>query len=570
MTRSHRCRAVAGLLAATFALGPAPGLAAAWSGASPRPLPSAADADARIVHALNRLAFGPRPGDVERIRALGLERWIEEQLQPERIRDAELASRLAAYPTVGLPSHTLLAKYQVPPDARRRLQSEIAAREQGGMPVPDAQSEEGRRQRRELLEEMGVRLDGSPRQVVTELQAAKIARAVHSERQLEEVLVDFWLNHFNVDANKGPVKFLVAEYEREVIRPNAFGRFEDLLLATARHPAMLFYLDNWLSSDPEAAKRAGERSSRYAARGGSRGRGMPPGAAEALARRSGLNENYARELMELHTLGVDGGYDQRDVTELARCLTGWSIQGLRDDQPRFRFAERLHARGGKRVLGHAIEDGGLREGEQAIHLLATHPATARFVSAKLARRLVADEPPPALVARAAETFRRSDGRIRDVVRTIVESPEFWQARGEKLKTPFEFVVSALRATGADVRDAREAARRVAEMGMPLYQQQPPTGYKDTAEAWVSTSGLLSRLNFALDLAGGRLRGARAEPSLLEAEGDAAAVAAALAAAFVPTGLTSSTSRTIEQEAQAGLDSQRIAGLILGSPEFQRR
>jgi uncharacterized protein (DUF1800 family) len=288
-------------------------------------------------------------------------------------------------------------------------------------------------------------------------------------------------------------------------------------------------------------------------------------------RRRGLNENYAREIMELHTLGVDGGYTQKDVTEVARCFTGWSIRGLRDQNPEFVFDARVHDRKDKVVLGHRIEGGGKDEGDEVIHILATHPKTAHFVSLKLARRFVADEPPPDLVDRAAEVFRKTNGDIRAVVTAIVKSPEFEapERRAAKVKTPLEFVVSAVRAAGSNVADARDLSRRIGQMGMPLYQQQPPTGYKDTASAWVSTSGLLARLNFALDLAGGKVRGVGPLPPSLtpEAAGNAE-LAIALATRFVPTGLSESTRRTLDTA--TGLDPARMAGLILGSPEFQRR
>jgi uncharacterized protein (DUF1800 family) len=295
-------------------------------------------------------------------------------------------------------------------------------------------------------------------------------------------------------------------------------------------------------------------------------RPVPPG-----GRRSGLNENYAREIMELHTLGVDGGYTQKDVTEVARCFTGWTIEGLRQQEPRFAFVPMLHDPGDKLVLGRIIKGSGQDEAEKVIHLLATHPKTARFISYKLARRFVSDEPPPALVERAARTFEKSDGDIRKVLKTLFEAPEFWSARQAKVKTPFEFVVSAARAAGADVADARDLARRIGDMGMPLYLQQPPTGYKDTAEAWVSTSGLLARLNFALDLAAGRVRGVSADVrALAPGAGDGAQLAAALAAQLVPAGLGEQTRKTLDEKAGQSLDAARMAGLVLGSPEFQRR
>jgi uncharacterized protein (DUF1800 family) len=480
-------------------------LAVPFAGAAAAPAPSSGEAT--IVHVLNRLAYGPRPGEVEKVRAMGVSKWIERQLDPSRIDDTLLAQKLAGLETASLSTRRLLEGYALPMEARREIRQKHA--EMGD----DASEEDRRRARRELVRKYGSQMEGAPREVTAELQEAKVLRAVYSERQLDEVLVDFWLNHFNVYAQKGPLKFLIGEYEREVLRPHAWGRFEDLLLATAESPAMLFYLDNWISTDPNARR--------------TRGNGDAP-----AGRRRGLNENYAREIMELHTLGVDGGYTQKDVTEVARCFTGWTIRGLRRQDPGFHFEPRFHDKGTKVVLGRTIEGSGREEGRQVIHGLATHPSTARHISRKLARRFVSDEPPPALVERAAETFRRTDGNIREVVRTIVTSPEFLatEVLSAKVKTPLEFVVSALRAAGAEVDDAGALARRIGDMGMPLYMQQPPTGYKDTADAWVSTSGLLARLNFALDLAGGRLPGV-----------------------------------TVDASSLAPAES-----LVLGSPEFQRR
>jgi uncharacterized protein (DUF1800 family) len=473
--------------------------AAAALGAQTAPLP-ATEEDALIVHALNRLGYGPRPGDVDRVRSLGLDKWIDAQLHPERIADPAVTARLAALPTLRLSTGDLTARYELPREARKEIQARRAE-------LAEASEEQMREARRDFMQKYRDRMDGTPQQVVQELQSAKILRAVYSERQLDEVMADFWMNHFNVYAGKGPVKFMVGEYERDVIRPHAWGRFEDLLRATAESPAMLFYLDNWLSADPNAPPTGfggrGRRGGFFAAR--------PGGQAQ---RKRGLNENYAREIMELHTLGVDGGYTQKDVTEVARCFTGWTMRNPRQGEPRFFFNDRIHDRGDKVVLGHKIKGGGKNEGDEVIHLLATQPATARFISYKLARRFVADEPPKVLVDRAAETFHRTDGDIRAVVKTIVTSPQFVSptARAAKIKTPFEFVVSAVRASGAEVDDARGLAGRVASMGMPLYLQQPPTGYKDTADAWVSTSGLLARLNLALDLAGGRVRGVSTDPA----------------------------------------------------------
>ncbi len=488
---------------ALLALGLAVAVPAAALAAKKARVPTAEE-DALITHALNRLAFGPRPGDVDRVRAVGLDKWIDLQLHPDRVPDSAVAAHLAPLRTLRLSTGELVTRYEIPPQARKEIQAKRA--ELGD----NASEEQMQEARREFMRKYRGEMDGTPQDVVQELQSAKILRAVYSERQLDEVMADFWLNHFNVFAGKGPVKFMIGEYERDVIRPHAWGRFEDLLRATAESPAMLFYLDNWLSADPNAQPMAFRGRAR-------RGRfffAPPPAAGQGQRPKRGLNENYAREIMELHTLGVDGGYTQKDVTEVARCFTGWTMRNPRQGEPKFFFNDRIHDRGDKVVLGHRIKGGGQNEGDEVIHLLATHPSTARFISYKLARRFVADEPPPALVDRAAETFRRTDGDIRAVVKTIVTSPEFDApaARAAKIKTPFEFVVSAVRASGAEIDDARGLAGRVASMGMPLYQQQPPTGYKDTADAWVSTSGLLARLNLALDLAGGKVRGVSTDPA----------------------------------------------------------
>jgi uncharacterized protein (DUF1800 family) len=327
------------------------------------------------------------------------------------------------------------------------------------------------------------------RRIFNELAEAKLLRAVYSERQLEEVLVDFWFNHFNVFARKGQTGIYLGEYEREAIRPHVLGRFRDMLGATARNPAMLFYLDNWQSVAPH------------------------PGIARRLDQvpnnrpRRGLNENYARELLELHTLGVDGGYTQDDIVHVARALTGWTIG--RPGAGGFRFALSLHDREAKTVLGQTIPaGGGIEDGERVLDILARHPSTARNIAFKLAQRFVSDTPPPSLVDRAARVFQSADGDLREVVRTIVTSTEFFDpaVRLAKVKTPFEFVVSALRATSADVRTSQAINRALQEMGMPLYMCQPPTGYDDTAATWVSSGALVTRINFAVALTRGQLRG----------------------------------------------------------------
>jgi uncharacterized protein (DUF1800 family) len=345
---------------------------------------------------------------------------------------------------------------------------------------------------------------------VLELQQQKVIRAVYSDRQLQEVLADFWFNHFNVDARKGADRFLITEYDRDVIRPHVLGKFRDLLEATAKSPAMLFYLDNWMSADPNGPHV--EMPPARIVRGpfGQPRLVQPPLRMPKQNAKApkGLNENYGRELMELHTLGVDGGYTQKDVTEVARAFTGWTIRNPRTDGEFF-FNERLHDEGQKVVLGHVIRaGGGERDGEAVLDILARHPSTAHFIASKLVRRFVSDTPPSALVDRVAERFRKTDGDLREVVRAILTSPEFYATDlyHAKIKTPFEFVVSAVRATGADVQDARPLVRQIAELGMPLYQCQPPTGYKDTADAWVNTGALVGRMNFGLALAANRIRG----------------------------------------------------------------
>jgi uncharacterized protein (DUF1800 family) len=341
-----------------------------------------------------------------------------------------------------------------------------------------------------------------------------------SERQLQEVMVDFWENHFSVYAGKGPERYYLAAYERSVIRPNALGRFRDLLGAVAKSPAMLFYLDNWQSSvepgRPTSGPCGGRECNRARQRLAQRRRAAMQmdsgGAAAAAARRPrGLNENYARELMELHTLGVDGGYSQQDVINVARALTGWSLDAPRRGG-RFVFRPVMHDAGKKTVLGHDLPAGrGMEDGEEVLDILARHPATARFIATKLVRRFVSDSPPPGLVERAAATFTRTDGDIREVVRTIVTSPEFFsnQAYRAKVKSPFELVVSALRAVNAEPDSTVRTALVIAQLGQPLYQHESPNGYPETSSDWINTGAILGRINFGVAMAGGRFPGVNA-------------------------------------------------------------
>jgi uncharacterized protein (DUF1800 family) len=400
-------------------------------------------------------------------------------------------------------SSELAREYYLPAiQERRRLQqrqakgnTEEADRPDMPRPIP---SPEMRRQR----------------EVIVELNQQKILRATYSERQLQEVLTDFWFNHFNVFAGKGADRMLITAYERDAIRPNVLGSFRTLLGATAHSPAMLFYLDNWMSADPNGPHGAAGDANRRRVRAPRFGIARP-GAAEMTQRQqqqnrpTGINENYGRELLELHTLGVDGGYTQQDVVEVARAFTGWTI-----DRPRmggeFTFDARMHDPGTKRVLGHEIKGGGEREGEQVLDILARHPSTARFIATKLATRFVSDTPSQALIDRTSKKFLETGGDLREVVRAILQSPEFLapETRGAKVKTPLEFVVSALRTTSAEVQGGMGLIRSFQDLGMPLYMAQPPTGYADTADAWVNTGLLVNRMNFASQLMENRVPGVR--------------------------------------------------------------
>jgi uncharacterized protein (DUF1800 family) len=519
---------------------------------------SALSEEEQITHALNRLGYGPRPGDVERVRQMGLARWMERQLEPGRIADDRLEAALQAYPTLTMPVPELVRGYPEPDQM-------LLARIQSGEMSPQ--------EMRAVAP-----LEKRPVRIPAELQAAKLTRAVLSERQLEEVMTDFWFNHFNVDARKGAVKWMIADYERTAIRPHALGKFRDLLLATAHHPAMLFYLDNWMSTRVDLV--------------------VPTGPLKGQKR--GLNENYAREIMELHTLGVEGGYTQQDVIEVARAFTGWTI-----DRPRehgtFLFRPGAHDNGAKRVLGQSLPaGGGEQDGVRVIDILSRHPSTARFIATKLARRFVSDEPPPALVERAAATFRDTDGDVRRVVVTIVTSPEFFSAEAyrAKIKTPLEVVASSVRALDGELAPPGAAgaqqlggglalAQQVNKLGEPLYQQQPPTGYPDVAEAWVNTGALLNRMNFALGLTANRVPGVRVDLSRAVGSADRRKPEQVLDALLrsVLQGQATSQTRSVlaaqlddpeitratrDDRGPANTDVEKLAALVLGSPEFQRR
>ncbi|HLI04516.1 MAG TPA: DUF1800 family protein [Terracidiphilus sp.] len=677
--------------------------------------------DQRIVYALDRFTFGPRPGDVEAVRAMGLDNWFEQQLHPATIDNSDLNQRLNRFPAMRLstrdllfraPSNALIrqaANGRVPIpenpflhavyenaiyrlDERKEAKTEkasaggaqtgaqtgsaganppamnagaaadanssnaggvadrsMASGGAGAAPVTDPKAmalaaamdsldddpqteavlEMGPNERvmrliamqpaefeefmqslrpaqrarlvadlspemREAVEE----LENPERLVAGELLAERLTRDIYSNAQLEEVMTDFWLNHFNIYLRKNEqMPYYLVSYERDTIRPFALGKFEDLLEAVAHSPAMLVYLDNAESIGPDSP--AAERARMAAFR--------RPGAQRGAA--EGLNENYARELMELHTLGVNGGYTQADVIQVARILTGWTVERPQFGDG-FQFNPMRHEPGTKKVMGQKFKDNGEKEGEALLHFLATRPATAEFLSRKLAIRFVSDDPPPALVQRMAKTYLSTGGDIAAVLRTLYRSPEFW-ATGDfraKVKTPLEFVVSAARASNADVENYEPLINALRQMGMPLYGCVPPSGWDWKAATWVSTSALVDRMNFALALAGNRLPGISVMWSGDASAGNdappsAEAAEAALEAIVLPGGVSDSTrAAALEQFSTqmaqlppplpanargrparvdriarrgGGVSAEErqdevLAGLLIGSPEFQRR
>jgi uncharacterized protein (DUF1800 family) len=567
--------------------------------------------DEAILHAMNRLAYGPRPGDVDQVRQLGLEKWIEQQLHPESINDADLNLRLERYPTLAMSSKRLLEEFPRPDQnakqqgltkeqAKQQYEDQLKTKQQEA----EAQIIVTGNDNLDKAQQQLAKLQG-PNRIIAELSMAKVDRAVYSNRQLQAVMEDFWFNHFNVFANKGDDKWFLTAYERDTIGPHAMGKFSDLLLATAKSPAMLFFLDNHLSADPAAVARQEAlknfRRARYqgAFAGGSMPTpgtfpgpatsGPPPANNAPAAKKSdrGLNENYGREVMELHTVGVDAGYNQQDVIQMAECLTGWTIHEPRKD-PQFFFDEKIHAQGKKVVMGRTFNYGGEKDGEEALKMLASQPATARFISTELARHFVSDNPPVSLIDRMAKSFTSSNGDIRAVLRTMIYAPEFWSkdAYRAKVKTPFELVASTSRALNAESTITLPLSQWVGRMGEPLYLCQPPTGYSDKAETWVNTGALLNRLNFALAFAGDKMGGATVDLNPMlgeEASKDPSAALARSIQIFLDGQITPSTQATLEarlkdpQILQARLDDPvkqvnegLIVGLVLGTPEFQRR
>ncbi len=574
--------------------------------------------DEQVLHALDRLTFGPRPGDVATVKRMGVKKWIDLQLHPGKIAEnPALEAKLAPLETLRLTQGETEASYP-----NQQLIRQVA---QGRQPLPDdpvaraAVERQVRRfkvkkdekdldpmepavplasllsqaqikalrngtadQKKQVLASIpqeqiddvviamppGLRnqlmpvapeelrrkfmLSNTPQQVIAyDLFEGKLYRAILSNRQLQEQLVDFWYNHFNVYLDKGNDRYLVPSYEREAIRPHVLGHFRDLLESTATAPAMLFYLDNWQSVAPDVARRG---------RGGKQTRG--------------LNENYGRELLELHTLGVDGGYTQKDVTEVARCFTGWTIRNPQGGSTFF-YNDRVHDKGEKIVLGVKIRAGGGKDdGEKVLDILARHPSTARFISMKLAERFVADNPPQELIDRMAGTFLDTDGDIRAVMNTMLTSKEFLSqgAYQAKVKTPFEMIVSSIRATGAQVDYAFPLEAWLVKLGQPLYRKDAPTGYSSANAEWINSASLLERMNFALDLTRNKVQGTKVDQGRFNED------PTHTARLMLFTNPTASTRDAIvkaiadqkTKNPKTPPSPALVAGLVIGSPDFQKR
>jgi uncharacterized protein (DUF1800 family) len=585
--------------------------------------------DQRITHVLSRLTFGARPGDLERVRAMGVETFINQQLDPDSLDAGGVIARLKRLPTLGMATPVIIEQYTPPkpavvpspapaktpdnatlpkqvaqnspsplgqtpqianpnmsavqPEMQMEAKKDGAARmpaPQDNMKAPDATTKPGDPQ--STATPKPTPPPKNPQMVVTELQRAKLLRAVYSERQLYEMMVDFWENHFSIFANKDDDRYLLTSYDRETIRPFAMGRFRDLLGATAHSPAMLFYLDNWRSSVP---------------------RPYPATKTKPAGVDGGFNENYARELMELHTLGVDGGYTQKDVQEIARCFTGWTIQKP-NEQGLFLYRPGLHDDGEKIVLGHKIlPGGGPADGERVLDILATHPATARFIATKLARRFISDNPPQSIIDRAAAVFLKTDGSIRETLRAIITSPEFFSSTTyrAKMRSPFEFVAASMRALDAETDGDRPVLDAIGRMGQPVFGRITPDGYADRADQWLSSGAMIARFNFASALATNRIKGTKIDLARLLSGVDEAkkdSVATKLIRLTVSGELSDRTrtvlEKTIQSETAApattqganvsvGYDANAAAKpstpppyvtelitLLIGSPEFQQR
>jgi len=577
--------------------------------------------DDQILHALDRLTFGPRPGDVERVKKIGLQKWIFQQLHPDRmpenpVLEAQLQvleslrmtplEALQHYPGPQMIRAIANGKQPMPEDFLLRASIErlitrykVRRAQAAGLAAPTAEANaelepirtldevltpaeveiargNNADKKRELLESMQpdrvedmliamnqkqrtqlfgaapspvrreIFLLNGPQQVVAyDLLDSKMLRAIESTHQLAEELDDFWFNHFNVFYEKGADRFLIPQYEREAIRPHVLGQFRDLLEATAKSPAMLFFLDNFESVRPDLD--ANDKNRKV---------------------KRGLNENYGRELMELHTLGVNGGYTQKDVTEVARCFTGWGIQEPRKGGGFF-FNDKMHDKGEKIVLGHVIAaGGGIEDGEQVLDILARNPSTAHFISKELAQRFVADDPPEALVHKMAQTFLATNGSIREVMKTMLNSKEFWSegAYRAKVKTPFEMVASSARALDANVIDGWALANQVGTLGEPLYRKLEPTGYSNLSSEWVNSAALLGRMNFALQLAQNHVESVKVDVSRFG--DDPSAVAKILMFRTMSPQTRAAIEKALQDNKQR--NPAMVAALVIGSPDFQKR
>lgn len=564
----------------------------------PKPLTE----EQKILHLLNRLGFGSREGDVEKVKAIGINKYIEQQLNPNSIDDSLAESKLKNLDVLKMTNDELFAKYPanaavlqlvaqkngmnrqdlqgIVGKANKNDEMNAVVKGKENVEVTDARRREYQQQVAEVYQQYKL---GRPQQITQQLNASRILRAVYSEKQLYEQMVDFWSNHFNVYANKAATRWFLPEYDRDVIRPNALGNFRDLLLATAKSPAMLFYLDNFQSVSPDmqanAKAKRGNRLNQNSAQPDAQRReqlkqkyGLSDAELDARLKQNqqnqkqgqknkrGINENYAREVMELHTLGVEGGYTQKDIQEVARAFTGWTIvdprgyrkaaglvggekqagavkglmrlAGLPADTPSgtFYFNERAHDKGEKIILGQKINEDGMKDGLKVIDVLVNQSSTAKFIARKLAVKFVSDNPSEALVSRVADAFHNSKGDIKTTLRALFTDKEFFAPENyrAKIKTPFELLVSAIRTVGAETNGAA-VQTMLTKLGEPLYGFQAPTGYPDTAEDWVNTGALLERLNFAVALVSNRIPGTRVNLSKFEAKDKAQILERAIAA-----------------------------------------
>jgi len=567
-------RLCAGLLLFLLVCGPVAGFAA------PETPKTKLTKDQQIAQLLSRLTFGARPGDLERVKQMGIDTYLKQQLEPDTIDDSALDTRLAKLPTLSLATPTIAELYNPPKPKPTPLPSPNVEKNETAA-TANAETQEAKPS--PTPKPKPTPPPKNPGMVVNELQRAKLLRAVYSERQLYEVMVDFWENHFSIFANKDADRLLLTGFDREAVRPFAMGNFRDLLGATAHSPAMLYYLDNWTSSVLRKYPATKDRPARQS---------------------GGINENYARELMELHTLGVNGGYTQKDVQEVARCFTGWTIRKPNDEGV-FIYNPALHDNGEKTVLGVKIAaGGGIADGERVLDILASHPSTARFIATKMARRFLGDEPPKAVVDRAARVFLTTNGSITETLKSIITSPAFFSpaAYRNKVRSPFEYVAAALRITNAETDADRPILSWISRMGQPVYGRVTPDGYPDMSTEWLSNNDLLTRFNFAGALATNSIKGTKVDTKKLLENTDASdplKVEEALSRLILTNAITDHTKAALEKvakDAKARKDAEveraalagtmalaeqkpaakqpnyvlEILGLVLGTPEFQRK